>query len=261
MTSKPVFDIKTSTYKLSIQLSLNGFSFCIASNENKIITFFEEKLEENHYNEQELLEKLKFLCSTKPELQANFETVEFIFQNELFTFVPLEYFDEENPKEYLKYSVKTLATDFIAHDILPNTEVVNVFIPYVNINNYMVDTFGEFNYQHSSGLLTQYAINKSTSDQEVIYLNVNQQQFDICVVKNKKLLLFNSFIKSNNEDVLYYLLFCMEQLELSTEKIPVKILSTVPDDLFNLLYTYIRYVEKTSNPENNLLHKLALNIP
>lgn len=261
MTNKPVFDIKTSTYNLSIQLSLNGFSFCIASNERKIITYFEHQLEDRNYNEQELLENLKSIFNTKAELQASFKNIELIFQNELFSLVPNELFDKNTPNDYLKYSIKTLKTDFIAHDILKNTNIVNVFIPYVNINNFIIDTFGEFNYQHSSGLLVKYCISiNNYSPNEIVYLHVNQQQFDICIIKNKQLLLFNSFIKNRNEDILYYLLFCMEQLNLSTEEIPLKLLTPVTTDLFDLIYTYIRNVEKSTLKQNNLLHKLALNI-
>ena len=80
MTSKPVFDIQITTYSLSIQLSLNGFSFCIASPNGEIITSYKESNTEENLNESEdLLIKVKDAFNNKPELQASFEKVEIIF--------------------------------------------------------------------------------------------------------------------------------------------------------------------------------------
>ena len=42
---------------------------------------------------------------------------------------------------YLKYSIKVLENDFVTFDELNNCDIVNVYIPFVNINNFLIDQF------------------------------------------------------------------------------------------------------------------------
>lgn len=262
MTSKPTFHIKNTTYKLSIQLNLNGFSFCIANSERQII------IEENYFesqqlsSEQALLDKLKQAFNTKPELQAKFEAVEVIYAHELYCFVPKEIYDSTNKAVYFKYTLKTLATDHISEDTLPTAPIVNLFIPYMNINNYLVERFNEFSYRHSSTLLLDYVLKKETLEtQQKVYLFFQLNHFDIIVLKGNQLQLFNTFNYHEATDVLYYSLFVLEQLGLSPENIAVKILNDCKNEVFDLLFTYIRNLEKSNTTQSAvLLHHLALNL-
>ena len=261
MTNKPVFDIQITTYSLSIQLSLNGFSFCIASAEGKIVTNFKETNKEGLYTEQELYKQVVSFFNTKPELQAKFTNVEVIYHNDLFSLVPQELFDDNNKRSYLNYSVKTLATDYISHDSIKNTDIISVFIPYININNFLIDQLGEFNYQHSSSLLISHAVSlDKTNNKEKVYLHFSDNLFEVIITKGSELLLFNTFNFVTNQDVLYYVLFCMEQLSLSPNEIELTLLSTIESDLYDLIYTYVRSVNKTNTDNKLLLHQLALNI-
>ena len=261
MTNRPVFDINTTTYSLSIQLSLNGFSFSIATAEGKIVTDFHKNNSEGNYSEQELYDEVIKTFNSKPELQAKFNTVEVIYHNKRFALVPHKLFDPNNKKSYLKYSVKTLATDYISHDDIKETDIVSVFIPYININNFLIDQLGEFNYQHSSSLLVSHVIKLEKNNQaEKVYLHFSDNLFEVIITKGNTLLLFNTFSFITNEDVLYYVLFCMEQLSLSPDKIELTLLSTVENDLYDLLYTYVRNIQKATTDNNLLLHQLALNL-
>lgn len=262
MTSKPSFDIHITTYSLSIQLSLNGFSFCIATAEGEIVTSFDEFSNEgNYYSEQELYEQVIKTFNNKPELQAKFNTVEVIYHNDLFALVPQKLFDPNNKKSYLNYSVKTLATDYISHDNIKETDIISVFIPYININNFLIDQLGEFNYQHSSALLISHSLNLSKQNSnKKVYTHFSKSTFEIIITNGTELLLFNTFVYSTNEDILYYLLFCMEQLSLSPNEIDVLFLNTVSSDLYDLLYTYVRNITKTEQNTELLLHHLALNL-
>lgn len=261
MTNKPVFELHKTTYSLSIQLGLNGFSFCIATTEGKIITKEHYSNEDDVFSEQELFTSVENAFQNKPELQAKFNHVEVIYHNDLFTLVPNELFDANNKSTYLNYSVKTLITDYIAHDHIENTDIVTVFIPYININNFLIDQLGEFNYQHTSRLLIKHALEQSNNElNKKVYTFVSNGIFEVIITRGSKLLLFNSFAYSSNEDMLYYLLFCMEQLSLSPNEIEVVLLSTIDNELYNLIYTYVRNVRKSDKDSQLLLHQLALKL-
>ena len=45
--------------------------------------------------------------------------------------------------EYLKYDVKLLKNDVASYDNIEEIEAVNVYLPFINVNNYLIDIGGE----------------------------------------------------------------------------------------------------------------------
>ncbi len=167
-------------------------------------------------------------------------------KNELSTLVPKELYDESNKADYLKFNTKILKTDFITQDEIVVNESVNVYIPYININNYIFETFGEFTYKHSSTVLLDSVLQKANeSNSTKVYLHVNTTMIELAVVENKKLQLFNVFEYHSKEDFIYYVLFVFEQLNLDVETTVIHLSGRVDknDELYSLLYTYVRHVE------------------
>ena len=75
-----------------------------------------------------------------------------------------------------------------------------------------------------------------------VYLNFNLNRFSLTIFENKQLKLQNSFNYKKAEDVLYYVLFCMEQLNLSTIKTPVVLFGNIDynDKIYELMFNYIK---------------------
>ena len=231
---------------LSIQISLSGLSFCILNRSSTTIEFLKHKGFDKKVNPFELLEHLKACLTTNSELNQSFASVHVIYQNELSNIVPKALFVESQAADYLKFNSKILKSDFISHDAIANNDSVNVYVPYVNINNFVFDMFGEFEYKHASTILIDTILQKVIKfDDATLFLNVNQQHFELIAIKDKKLLLYNSFEFSTKEDVIYYLLFTIEQLQLNPETVKLSLMGTIEkdDQLYQIIYTYIRYVE------------------
>ena len=259
MTNKSSHIPKDLKNKLSIQLSLNGFSFCVFNSHNEI-TFKTSELSKVKFSEFELLKLIEEVFEKNIELNTEFTNVEVTYQNELFALVPKEIFQEEFKSNYLNYSVKTLATDFIEHEEIGHTGIINVYIPYVNLNNFLIDKVGEFSFQHSSGVLIQELLNKETNNlAEKVHVAVSHQYFELIVTKGDQLLLFNGFNYHTNEDVLYYILFCMEQLQLDPNHVQLDLLNEIDSDLFNTIYTYVRNVNTSTTKSDELIHRIICN--
>tara|TARA_B100000787_G_scaffold7955_1_gene5956 strand:- start:18288 stop:19103 length:816 start_codon:yes stop_codon:yes gene_type:complete len=233
----------TSKRKLSIQFSLDGFSFCTTNVHDEVYEFSSFSFLKAINSPELILKKLKEIFKEEKSLQEEFQTVTVIHQNNLSTLVPNEYFKEDALKDYLKYSIKTIATDLIVYDDLNFMDSKNVYVPYVNINNFLFQNFGEFEYKHHSSLLLEKLFLQSKTKLG-FYVNVSPSMFDIVVIKNSKLLFFNVFEYHTKEDFIYFILFTLEQLELSTEDTVVSILGDIKEnsDLFNILYTYVRNI-------------------
>jgi len=238
----------TSKRKLSIQFSLDGFSFCTTNTNNEVLEFSSYTFSKTKNSPELVLEKLQDIFKKEKSLQYDFETVTVIHQNNLNTLVPNEYFKEDALKSYLKYSIKTIATDLITFDELDFMNSKNVYIPYVNINNFLFQNFGEFEYKHYSSVLLEKLFSIASND-ICCYIHVSKSTFDIVIIKNSNLQFFNIFEYRTKEDFMYYVLFTLEQLELSTEETLVSVLGDIEEDsdLFRLMYTYIRNIDFLSS--------------
>ncbi len=231
---------------LSIQVSLSGLSFCILNRTSNIVEFLVNKSFDKNANPYEALEQLKKALGTHPELSSSFSSVVIIYQNELSNLVPKSFFDENQLADYLKFSSKILKSDFISHDEVAVNEAVNVYVPYMNINNFIFDTFGVFEYKHASTILIDTILQeKREHEGTVMYLNFNANHFELIAIKDKKLHLYNSFEYTTKEDVIYFLLFTIEQLNFDPETVKLKLMGLIEkdDDVYAMIYNYVRFVD------------------
>lgn len=232
--------------ELSIQVNLNGLSFCILNKTSNTVEYLKQIVFNSKLTPFDALHRLKTELSANTVFSDEFKSVNVVHQNELSSLVPNELYDESVKADYLKFNAKILKTDFITHDDVEKLNSVNVYIPYVNINNYIFDTFGEFIYKHSSTLLIDSILKNSKAEVGAkVHINVNRNTLEVLVVDNKKLQLYNSFEYHSKEDFIYYVLFVFEQLKLDVETVSVTLSGAIDkdDENYNILYTYIRHIE------------------
>ena len=236
---------KLTNLELSIQISLSGLSFCILQNDTKTITTLKHINFEKKLNPFEVLDKLIHLFNTESVLQVAFSNVNVIHTNELSTLVPKPLFKENCLADYLKFNSKILKSDFLAFDSIELNDSVNVYVPYININNFIYEKFGSFTYKHfSTILIEQILFIEKNADDTKVYVHVNSNHFEIIVVEKGKLIIYNTFEYTTKEDFIYYILFTAEQLQLNPETLSLILIGNVNknDDLYNITYKYIRHV-------------------
>ncbi|MDD7914402.1 DUF3822 family protein [Polaribacter ponticola] len=243
----------TKDRELSIQFSLDGFSFCVLDINTKRNVYFKEYLfEETKKTPEDLLSEIESIFNRDPNLQLEFSSVTAIHQNELSSLVPTKYFDKNSLLAYLNFNIKTLKTDFITFDEIKNIEAKTVYVPYVNINNYLFQNFGEFNYKHHSTVLLEKLLSIESSPRKTMYVNVDKHTFNIVVLENKKLIFSNTFSYYTKEDFIYYILFTAEQMQLKTEKFNLFFMGKIDQnsEIYKISYTYIKniYFLKSRNP-------------
>ena len=263
-------NIETNKHiELSIQISLNGLSFCILENDTQTISFLKRITFSKKQNPFELLEQLKGIFISEKALHADFNKVTLIHVNELATLVPETLFNENCLSDYLKFNAKILKSDFIAFDSIKSNNSVNVYVPYVNINNYIYEKFGAFNYKHfSTVLIENLLLEEKNNTNAKMFVHVETTHFEIIVVQQGQLVLYNSFEFKTKEDFIYYILFTAEQLNLTPDTLQLVLLGLINanDTLYNIAYKYIRHVHiynktykyKYSTPTNTNHSNYAL---
>lgn len=234
-------DITQKNYKkLSIQVSLSGLSFCVIDLvTHKILTFYQTKFIKNQVLESQLWKAF----IDNPLLAKPYDEILVIHANSLNTFVPQPFFDKSKIASYLQYNVKVFESDFFAFDTLSNYEMINVFVPYANVTNFLLDQFESFDYKNSNSILVEKLLDYSKNiDEKLVFVHIQEDHFEIIVARNQQLLLFNSFEFQTAEDFIYYVLFTFEQLQLNPELINLLLLGTInkSDELFKIAYKFIR---------------------
>jgi hypothetical protein len=239
---------------LSIQVGLNGLSFLV-------LDFFAKKVElirDIEFSEkitpQQLLKNLIEEFDSIDLLNENFTKIQVIHDNEVQTLVPSALFEEANLSDYLKFNAKIFKNDFITYDAITNQEIMSVYVPYVNVNNYIFEKFGSFEYKHSSTVIIDKVLQiEKNIKEKSLYVNVEKSNIDILVISSNSLIFYNKFNYNTKEDFIYFILFTIEQLELNPEKLNCKFLGSIlnDDELFKIAYKYIRNVSIVSFKKMN----------
>lgn len=231
---------------LSILITQDGFSFCVLSTKKEIIGYEKVIISKTSNYAKELLLKLQNKIHADFAKTNKISLVTLTYENDTFSLVPQVFFDSTKLSHYIKYSTPILANDFFAFDILKNLSLANVYIPYVHINNYLHEVFGEFEYQHHLSLLMESFYNKENNI-ELCFAVITRNYLNFICFKNEQLILCNAYAYETLEDVAYYILFGLEQLGLNREELRLSLtLSNENELLLQYLSPYVKTINKIS---------------
>ena len=245
---------KTTQKTTKIDSDINNSSLVIHINESWVIfcLFNNQKL--SSLNKVRFLHKKKsnFILKTIKKYIKSFSKenipseVKLIYYNRTSTLVPSDLFDPKNSLNYMKYNTSIRIDDIAANDRVLNHEINNVYIPNIDINNYIFEKFKTFDFYHYSSLIIEKISNDFAEKfGKRVFVNVNDGFIDILYFKDKKLEFYNSYDYNSIEDVLFYLLFCFSELKLNPDEIHTVFSGSIDLDskLYELIYTYVRNVE------------------
>jgi hypothetical protein len=228
--------------KLVLRAAANGLSFCVLDTLNREV----KQVSHIPFNKTTPIEdELWRVFVQYPELRLGFDEATVLHDNAFNALVPTPLFDENFAGSYLQYNTRVFEGDAYAWDSLGSYDITNVYVPLMNINNYLIDRLGSFEYRNANSILVEKLLDASKNAfEKQVFVHVQATHFEIVVTHGQKLLLFNSFEYAAAEDFLYYLLFTLEQLELNPETIKVWLLGNITPEspLYTLAYTYIRHV-------------------
>lgn len=238
--------ITDKTYKkLSLLVSPEGFSYAVLDTLNSKVLAVNDVVFSTNSDSNILEDSYSKALSENEALSEKYDEITVLHDNNLSCFVPTPLFDENAAGSYLQYNVKVFETDFFAFDSNETYQFNTVYVPYVNINNLLIDQFGSFDYKHSHSVLVSKLLDASKNiDDKKMFVHFQPNHFEIIVVQNQKLLLFNSFEYKTPEDLIYYLLFTAEQLLLNPESFNLEFLGNINEEseFFKIAYKYIRNV-------------------
>ena len=201
---------KNNTYsdkqnRLYILINRNGLSHLISDADNKTIVDLSSHNFFDHSPVEDLHQLVHKYLNEKKIVEQSYSDIRVCFVNNLSSFIPLPLFDKNKKATYLENHADIRKQDYVSFDDISSTQIVNVYIPYVNVNNMLLESFGKFSYIHCSSLLLEILSKENTENtQPLWFVHVQYDLAYYFLLEKGKLQFYNAFNCTNEKDVLYY---------------------------------------------------------
>ena len=242
---------KSTHYTLSIRLSTDGFSFSVLNPlEEDGQAFDEYALNES----SSLTANLKQVFKEREWLRLPYRRVNILMANKRFTFIPLEYFEDEQAETIFYHNFPTQENETVQYNILHRNNTVVVFGMDKSAYNFLREQYPEaFFYAQASPFIEYFSSKSRLGNNRKMYVNLRKKATDVYCFERGRLLLANSFPCKALSDRIYYLLYAWKQLDFSQERDELHLTGLLEqkDSLMTELRKYIRQVFIT-NPAHNL---------
>jgi hypothetical protein len=182
--------------------------------------------------------------------RGNYSSVSVEIINELSTIVPAALFHQQDAEKYYHFN---FGSDDLLIQAEPITsyDAVNVFASSREFSESLNSLFGKHQVHHHAAVLLQgihLSFNKMNG--KLLVVNIRQDYIDIIVTEGKQLKLINSFNYKTTEDILYYVLFVCDRLQLNPESTQTYLMGQIEKEsaAFHMLYKYIKELTFASHP-------------
>lgn len=239
---------------LSIHVHVNGLSFYTYNAKTKKATEVIRKSFADHTPIEMLHKEILDMFKEHKLLSQTYGEVHCSVENNLATLVPKSLFEENSLRDYVQKDIALESNDFVTYDIIPSADWVPVYVPFVNVNNMLIDAFGSFTYFHAVSIWLRGLGSHSQADGELVWsMYKENNHLHIALLRDKKLQFYNCFEARNPKDVAYYVLLTAKENNVSPNEVPLFLVGdiTVADAVYKELYTFVRSLNFLA-PENGL---------
>jgi len=237
---------RTESYELSIQASLNGFSYCIKDTVRDLyISLVTSPFEQSLTVDDDWGNTVNQFLSENDILTHKFKKVHFSFESQLFTVVPTDLFIPEKAKQLfeLVHSLPDLYEVRFNH-IKDINATVLFAIPSTLTSFWLFKQPQTIFVGHPTPLVFLNSLSKASKDEPTIYANFADHFFINVISVNNTLRYCNPFEMHSIEDSAYHLINSCKLNGVDPAKSLITINGSIEesDSLEKLLTNYFKKV-------------------
>jgi len=255
MYEKELFDEtldinSTNNYEISIQLGLNGFSFCLLDKlRNRFVMFRDYKLSSK---ETGIINEIRDIAEKDEFLSREYRRYRIIFNTEQSTIVPASLYDPAVKNEYFELNHKLRDNYLVANNKLTEPDAYLLFGVKKDIFDLAINLFPDASVSHQVKPLLNSSFRQARKNKDrYIRVHFDNGFFTLILVADNDLQFFNTFRVRNDSDILYYLLNTFNHFEVENDhKVYLSGNIFKFDDLYNNLLRYIKTL-KFAAPEGD----------
>jgi hypothetical protein len=240
----------TENYELAIQLSADGFSFCLLDTlRNKFVLIRVFEPEETKYFSAD---KIRELISRDDFLTKHYKKTSIITPTRKFTLVPAPLFDPGKKDEYFTFNhIREEGSPVFANK-LHDPDLFVVFSLSASFSDLISELYpGIHPLHHIKSLFDHITRSRKSVNGNYISVHVEREYFNLIIFNNNQLKFCNTYIYRNISDILYFVLHVFNKLDIKQEEtIYFSGMTEKYDDLSSNFSIYVRnlkFAELTGN--------------
>lgn len=244
---------QSNLYHLSIQISLDGFSYAILDIPKGKYTV----LKSTHFflkRPRLLFMKVKELMSEDEHLSLKYKSIDIIYSSGNFTLVPQAFFQQGSADKFFSFNHEPEKGYVVDKTLLIKAEAWCVYSVPENLKEYLSLKFPKANVRHNLFPLVERSLkeNKNFPERKQVHVNFFRTYFELIVISGSKLLLCNQFNYSGENDIVYFILYVFDQLKLSPDTTELVVHGHLQqtDPIYQ---TFKKYIRKTVFSKPNSL--------
>jgi len=232
----------------SIQLDSDGLSFSILDLEKNTYIGVREYDFKATDRLQVIWERYQNLREQDEWLRTDTHSQSMAWNFGVSTLIPNAFSSPMAEKTLRNFVQPLLPSDELFRDDLPAVEAGNVY----PLPSSLHEHFKGVKVVHGTTPFLEGMLRRFQNDEASrVLVNIENRQFTLLVLIDRKLQLFNRYPFQTSEDLIYYLLFAMEQLNLNPEEVPLTLYGSIEKHsaLYEIAYKYIRNVDLGLRPD------------
>jgi len=248
----------TENYELSIQVSPDGFSFCILDTiRSKFVLIRAFEAEENKYFNAN---KINELLGKDDFLTKRYKKVSVILPSPKFTIVPSPLFDPGKKNEYFTFNHFKEEGNMIITNKITDPDSYLIFSVSKPVSDLLSSYYPEIHpIHHIKPLFSHISCKRKSVHGNYIQIHIEREFFNLIIFDHNTLKFCNTFNYRNISDILYFVLNVFKNLDLKQEEtIYLSGLTEKYDDLSSNFSIYVRNI-KFAEPSGNFTFSYVFN--
>jgi hypothetical protein len=175
--------------------------------------------------------------------QKTYRTVYINFFAELFTLCPSAFYEAESKRQILEFNAGPSGDAVILQDDIIQ-EIKLIYAIDEHLKSTLDLIFPNHHMKHSLSVLSQLMLHSEDLAKARVLVNVHDAYIELVIKQDGKLVLANQFGVRSPEDILYYILFALEQYQLEPSSVELAIIGNADaqSELIQALKKYIKHV-------------------
>ena len=248
----------TENYELSIQVSPEGFAFCLLDTiRNKYVLIRSFEPEENKLFNADTLEEL---INKDDFLTKRYKKINAVVPSQKFTLVPAPLFDPAKKDEYFYFNHPKEDNELILSNKIIDPDAFIVYSASRSVNSLINKYFpGVHPYHQIKPLFHHISHCRKSLNGNYIHIHIEREFFNLIIFKDNQLAFCNTFNYRNISDILYFVMNVFKNLGIKQEEtIHFSGITEKYDDLSSNFSIYVRNI-KFSEPSGNFTFSYVFN--
>lgn len=227
---------------LVIDISENLIQFCeLQSEQTKPLYVCHYPIENT--NQHTLSEFLVIAIKHFQLSKKNYQHIYVNYFSQQFTLCPTAFYKSENNRTLLEFNNGSVNDKIVLEDDI-NPEIKLIYAIDEALKSTLDLLFPNHQLKHTLTVLSKLMLQSEELVKENILLSVHANHIEIIVKQDQKFVLANQYAIKTQEDILYYILFILEQYQLNPLTARITLIGNIDSQspLISSLKKYIKNV-------------------